>query len=87
MINIDQLLKEKGISKTDLAKKMGMSRENLYRIINGNPTLENLEKIANSLGVNLGKLFNDMNGYVELNGVIHKVTCKEDLENILAKVK
>lgn len=49
-IDIDTLLKEKKQSKTDIAKKMGLSRESLYRILSGNPTLDNIVKLANALG-------------------------------------
>jgi len=57
MIHIDDLLKEKGITKTDVAKRMGLSRESLYRIISGNPTLENIRKLANSIEVPMSELF------------------------------
>jgi len=36
---------------------MEMKRESLSRAINGNPTLETLEKIASALGVNISELF------------------------------
>ncbi len=57
MINIDNILKEKGLSKTDIAKRIGLSRESLYRILSGNPTLENLNKLANALEVPISELF------------------------------
>jgi transcriptional regulator with XRE-family HTH domain len=57
MIIIDNILKEKGLSKTDIAKRIGLSRESLYRILSGNPTLDNLNKLANALDVPIGDLF------------------------------
>ena len=36
---------------------MGCTKESLSRAINGNPTLETLEKIATALGVNITELF------------------------------
>ena len=57
MIDIDIILKSKKQSKTDVAKKMGLSRESLYRILSGNPTLENLNKLASALEVPLSELF------------------------------
>lgn len=83
MIEIDDLLKEKGISKTQLAEKMGISRENLYRILKGNPTVESLTRIAKVLNVNLGRLFSDLNGHVEYRGEIIKITSREDIERVL----
>ena len=53
----DIILKSKKQSKTDVAKKMGLSRESLYRILSGNPTLENLNKLASALGVSISELF------------------------------
>lgn len=56
-IDIDTLLKEKKLSKTDVAKKMGLSRESLYRILSGNPTLDNINKLADAIGVSISELF------------------------------
>lgn len=83
MIDIDSLLKEKGISKTELAEKMGVSRENLYRALKGNPTVETLKKMADVLNVNIGRLFSDLNGHIEYGGNIYKVSSREDIERIL----
>ena len=57
MINIDNILKEKRLSKTDVAKRMALSRESLYRILSGNPTLDNLNKLADALEVPISELF------------------------------
>ena len=56
-IDIDTLLKEKKLSKTDVAKKMGLSRESLYRILSGNPTLDNINKLADAIGISVSELF------------------------------
>lgn len=56
-MNIDHILKKEKISKVDLAKRMDVSREYLYRILDGNPTLETLEKLAKALGVPVRDLF------------------------------
>ena len=59
MINIDSILRDKGLSKTDVAKRMNLSRESLYRILSGNPTLDNVNKLANALGVPVSDLFDE----------------------------
>lgn len=59
MIDIDNILKSKSLTKTDLAKRMGLSRESLYRILSGNPTLENITKLAGALGVPVSELFDN----------------------------
>lgn len=56
-MNIDHILKRKKVSKVELAKRIGVSREYLYRILDGNPTLETLEKVAKALNVQVRDLF------------------------------
>lgn len=60
-IDIDTLLKEKKLSKTDIAKRMGLSRESLYRILSGNPTLDNINKLADAIGCPVAELFEQPN--------------------------
>lgn len=57
MINIDSILKEKRLTKSTIAKRMGLSRESLYRILSGNPTLDNLNKLSAALEIPLSDLF------------------------------
>ena len=57
MIDIDRILKSKRLSKTDVAKEMGLSRESLYRILSGNPTLDNINKLSTALDVPIAELF------------------------------
>ncbi|WP_436412101.1 DNA-binding protein [Petrimonas sp.] len=40
-----------------MAKRMGLSRESLYRILSGNPTLDNITKLVGALGVPISELF------------------------------
>ncbi len=91
MENVNAILKEKGLTKQQLAKKLGTSRENLYRILNGNPTLDNLTKVANALDIPLWQLFsgsgNGINGFVEYQGVIHRIQTEKDLEKLLSLIK
>ena len=57
MIDIDNILKSKHLSKIDVSKRMGISRVSLYSILSGNPTLDNLNKLASALGVPITDLF------------------------------
>ncbi len=55
---ISQIIKtrlEQNLTQSDLAKKVGTAQSNISRLESGNynPTLEFLEKIANSLGKKL----------------------------------
>jgi Predicted transcriptional regulators len=56
-LKIKDLCKQQGITLSDLADRMNIKRESLSRAINGNPTLESLEKIAIALGVDIVDLF------------------------------
>lgn len=53
---IKDVIKEQGYSITSLAEKMGMTRENLHRIIN-NPSSATLEKLSNELNVPVWQFF------------------------------
>ena len=57
MINIDKIIKKRRLSKKDIAHKMGLSRVSLHRILNGNPTLENINKLAAVLEIPVSELF------------------------------
>ena len=56
---IKEIIKEKSYTQEELAEKLGMSRNGLYQIINGQPSMPSLIKIAEALGVELWELFAD----------------------------
>lgn len=58
-IRIKDILKEKGISQKDLADKLGITVVGMSKILNGNPKVDTLEKIASTLEVELWELFVD----------------------------
>lgn len=88
-MRIKDVCKEKGITVSQLAKKMGIKQESLSRAINGNPTLETLEKIANALNVDITDLFKkndsgeDVNGFVRVKGTIYEIHSFDELEKVL----
>lgn len=57
MLRIKEIIKAKGITAKELAAKIGISEGALSLAINGNPTVETLEKIASALGVEVSELF------------------------------
>lgn len=87
MENIDRILKQKKLTKKNLAKRMGISRGNLYRIINGNPTLENVNKLALGLEIPVWQLFagseSVFNGYVEFQETTFRIQTIQDLQKLL----
>ena len=56
-MRIKEILKERGQTQKDLALKMGVAEISLSRSINGNPSLETLQKIADALEVEISELF------------------------------
>lgn len=56
-MRIKEILKQKGLTITELAEKMNVNRVSLSTAINGNPTLDTLTKIATALGVEVSELF------------------------------
>ena len=57
MNRIKELLKEKGVTITELADKMGISRVTLSTQINGTANITSYEKIASALEVPMWELF------------------------------
>lgn len=90
-LRIKEVCKEKGVKIMDLSTMIGVSQTNTSNIINGkvNPSLETLEKIASALNVRITELFKEptnINGYIELDGTIHKVSSKEDIKKLAEKL-
>lgn len=75
----------------EVADRIGIVRDTLTRQINGNPTVETLEKIANALEVDISELFapkkkeKETIGFIKIDGVIHEIKSFDDLKNLLEK--
>lgn len=90
-IRVKEICKEQGITIGELADRMQMVRESLSRAINGNPTLETLEKIANALSVPVTELFEKSSdgkivGFVKVGDTVHEVESAEDVKNLAGKL-
>ncbi|MDR1340798.1 MAG: helix-turn-helix domain-containing protein [Prevotellaceae bacterium] len=57
MLRIKEVIKEKGLTVKEVANKLGMSSPSLSDAINGNPTVEKVERIAEAIGVPVAELF------------------------------
>lgn len=57
MLRIKEVLKEKNVSQIALAEALGITKVGINKIINGNPTAETLQKIAEVLHVDVRDLF------------------------------
>lgn len=86
-LRVKELCKERGMLMENLAQILGVTRITLTRNINGNPTMETLQKIASALNVQVWELFTasttgEINGFVEYRGTIYKIQSREDLQQL-----
>ena len=72
MIVISKLIKEKGYTIEEVAKKMGVSRISLAQTIavSANPTVATLQRIADAIGCKVSDFFADDMTEEEANGDI-----------------
>lgn len=56
-LRVREILKERGMTITDLAEKIGGNREVISRALNGNPTYSLLANIATALELDIQDLF------------------------------
>ena len=90
-LRVKAILDERNILMKDFAEKIGITRETLTRSLKGNPQYSTLKAIADGLNLTVPDLFISksqqsetiINGYVEVNGTIHKVQSKQDLLNLI----
>lgn len=89
-LRIKEICKEKGLSITDVAEKLGMDSSNLYSSLKGNPSLKRLTDVANALNVGVGELFEKQEkpifGCLYIYGEPIQVSSKEDLQKIIDRL-
>lgn len=91
--NASELLKTAHLTKAVFAEKMGIQPQNVKKVFE-TKNIKTLSKVAVILNTPLeflisGKTIeNEMrvNGFVEIDGVIYKLSSKEDIENVLSKL-
>ena len=88
-LRIEEILKERGISKTQFADMMGVAKQNVNLLLNTTNT-QKVEKIAEVLGVKFTDLFvldnkpqSDLNGFIEYKGEVYRIRTKVDLIELL----
>lgn len=57
MERIKELIKERGMTQEQFARKLGLSRITVVKTLSGNPSVETLKKMANVLDVPMWQLF------------------------------
>lgn len=90
-MRIKEVIKEKGLTVAEVAARMGVVPPALSRVINGNPTVEMLERIAKALEVNIRVLFEDtgtgIHGIVQYKDRTHKIDSVESLKRLLSDIE
>jgi len=56
-MRIKEVIKERGLTVGAVALRMGVVPQALSRVINGNPTVEMVERVAAAIGVPVSELF------------------------------
>lgn len=56
-MDIKKVIKSKGLTVKEVATRMGIAKENLSVHINGNPSVQVLERIADAVGCEVGDFF------------------------------
>ena len=93
-LRIEDILRERGISKTQFAEMMGVAKQNVNLLLNTN-NIKKIEEIANKLGVKFSYLINDDSqttksniiGFIEVDGEVIKVSSVQDLEEVVQRLK
>lgn len=89
-LKIKEIIKSKGETIQSIAEIIGINRVSLTNSINGNPTLETLEKIAEALGVKITDLFEDASGTIGVirhNDKSYEINSIHDIERVLEEIK
>lgn len=90
-LKVKEIIKAKGLTMQQVAEILGVTRDTLTRNINGNPTVDTLERIAKALNVPITELFStdkqDLCGHVEYKGTVYTIKSRSDLENLLKIVE
>ena len=92
-LRIEEILRERGITKTQFAEMMGVAKQNVNLLLNTNNT-QKLEKIAEVLGMEFTDLFvlnnkpqEELNGFIEYKDEVYRIKTKEDLIELLNIIK
>lgn len=90
-IIIRETLKEKGISIKELAQKMGVTPSAISQLLaNPNPSIQQLERIAYVIGVDVMDLFAQnfsyINGFIETGDNIYPIKSREQFIGVIEKV-
>lgn len=74
-LNIKKAIATKGYTSKEIAGMLQISTVSFSKMINGNPTVDTLEKIANAIGCDISDLFDRPS-----DNTLHCPNCGAELE-------
>lgn len=74
-LNIKKAIASKGFTSKDISSILQISPVSFSTMINGNPTVDTLEKIANAIGCDISDLFDRTS-----DNTLHCPNCGAELE-------
>lgn len=101
-MDIKSIIKEKGYTIQDVAKKMGVNRVTLTLTLQGNPTYKKLKEIADAINCDIvdffrdetnnssalqGKEENELTALIQYKGDFYKAGTIEELKKIVAEIE
>ena len=92
-LHMAEVLQEKGVTKTEFARIMGIQKQNVNSLLETN-NIRKIEEIAEKLGVKFSDLVTDtdaepqpvVSGYIEFAGEMVKISSVEDIERVLERI-
>ena len=91
-LRIKEICKQKKITMGEIAEKIGISPVNLSSSLNGNPTLNRLQEVADILNLEVADLFIRENqsrifGYLEVDVKPRRIDSIDALRNLLSELE
>ena len=101
-MDIKSIIKEKGYTIQDVAKKMGVNRVTLTLTLQGNPTYKKLKEIADAIDCDIIDFFRDetknpstlqvtgegeVTALIQHKGDFYKANTIEELKKIVAEIE
>lgn len=86
-LNIKRVIKAHGLEVREVAQRMGITPTGLSQHINGNPSVEVLERIAAAIGVEVWELFKDRSEVIEEAGTNATITCPKCGQRYAVEIK
>lgn len=87
------LVEQRGMSKAEFAKQMGIVRQNLDAMLESKKKdINTVIRMAEVLGLSLdeflyGKQTVKINGFVSVDNTVYTISQKEDLQKVLADIE